>query len=70
MDSKLKKLRETFAKEEDHLRAASGKPARFSEAGPVSLALVKAVIELVEEQAREIEDLKKRAGAGIVTPRQ
>jgi hypothetical protein len=45
--------------EQEHLRKATGKCARYSSSGPVSLTLVKALIAVVEAQAKEIETLKK-----------
>jgi hypothetical protein len=49
-----------LAKEEKSLAEQSGRGVRFSPTGPTSLGLVKAIINVVEEQAREIDELKKR----------
>ena len=59
MQEKLEKLRKALEAEQEHLRKATGKCARYSSSGPVSLTLVKALIAVVEAQAKEIETLKK-----------
>jgi hypothetical protein len=59
MQEKLEKLRKALEAEQEHLRKANGKSPRFTSSGPVSLTLVKALIAVVEAQAKEIEMLKK-----------
>ena len=59
MQEKLEKLRKALEAEQEHLRKATGKCPRYSTSGPVSLTLVKALIVVVEAQAKEIEMLKK-----------
>jgi len=56
----LEKLKERLAKEEENLKNSSGKVCMFSETGPISLGLFKALVDVVEQQAKEIEELKKR----------
>lgn len=60
MEAELKALRAAFEKNVKHGEESSGKGVMWSEKGPASLALVKALIDAVEAQAKEIERLKHR----------
>jgi hypothetical protein len=55
----LEQLKKRLNEEEAALKAKDGKVCIFSDNGPVSLGLFKALIEVVEAQARDIEELKK-----------
>jgi len=61
----LDRLKERLVQEEEHLKRATGKMPRFSESGPISMGLFKALVAVVEEQAEEIKKLKEKfANAG------
>lgn len=53
-------LKARLEKEEQFLAKSGGNMAMFSENGPVSIHLVKAVINELERQQGEIDSLKKQ----------
>lgn len=57
----LAAMRMKLAEEELHLQKNGGTLVQRSETGPTSMMLMKAVIAVVEAQAVEIADLKKRS---------
>lgn len=59
MDEELSKLRQLVTKEQEKLNAATGKACVFSEHGPISMGLAKAIIAAVEAQAKEIAAIKE-----------
>ena len=64
-ETALAALRMKLAEEEDHL-AKKGALVRFSPSGPTSMTLMKAVIAVVEAQAQEIAELRKRLDSGDI----
>ena len=59
MDQALTQFRTRLEKEEATLKQTRG-PVAWSDNGPVSLGLVKALAAVVEAQAKEIAELKQR----------
>ncbi len=53
------KLREALAGQEEYLKKNTGKLYQTSEAGPVRLDLVKALIETVERLENELGEVKR-----------
>ena len=53
------KLRESLASQEEYLKKNNGKLYQTSEAGPVRLDLVKALIETVERLENDLAEVKR-----------
>ncbi len=53
------KLRETLASQEEYLKKNTGKLYQTSEAGPVRLDLVRALIETVERLENDLAEVKR-----------
>ncbi len=53
------KLREALASQEEYLKKNNGKLYQTSEAGPVRLDLVRALIETVERLESDIAEVKR-----------
>jgi hypothetical protein len=55
----LKALKASLAKEKAYLLAKSGTMAAYSKRGPVGLEVVEALCTAIEDQQRQIDELKK-----------
>jgi hypothetical protein len=62
----LEALKASIEKERAYLLAKSGTMAAFSKKGPVGIGVVEAMYEVLADQQRQIDELKRelRKGAG------
>jgi hypothetical protein len=64
MDNELEKMRRALDEQKSFLKTATG-VMTASPNGPVGLPIIEAMVAVIEAQAKEIAELKKR---GVVTP--
>lgn len=55
----IAQLRQKIADKEKELKEHEGKMVRSSPAGPIGIDLIKALFEVVEQQQRDIDQLKR-----------
>jgi hypothetical protein len=60
----LEALKASLAKEQAYLLNKAGTMAAFSKKGPVGIGVVEAICAVLEDQQRQIDELKKQLGKG------
>jgi hypothetical protein len=64
MSFEFEELRKAIAVERGILKEKAGSDVRYTTVGPVSLRVIDALVRVLEVQAREIDDLKRKVGMG------